>query len=56
MFSKYTEYLLNIASILSKQRIIQTNSGNGYAYMTCIIVDKKKPYCVLQHRYKLLRD
>ena len=56
MFSKYTQYLLTTASVLSKQRVIQSNSGNGYAYMTCIIVDKKKPYCVLQHRYKLLRD
>ncbi len=56
MFSKYTEYLLTTASILSKERIKQHNSGNGYAYMTCIIVDKKKPYCVLQYWYKLLRN
>ena len=56
MFSKYTEYLLNTASLLSKKRITQANSGNGYAYMTCIIVDKKKPYCVLQCWYKSLRD
>ena len=56
MFSKYTQYLLNTASLLSKTRIAQANSGNGYAYMTCIIVDKKKPYCVLQCRHKLLRD
>ena len=56
MSSKYTQYLLNTASILSKQRITLNNSGNGYAYMTCFIVDKKKPYCVLQHWYKPLRD
>ncbi len=56
MFSKYTQYLLTTASVLSKQRVIQSNSGNGYAYMTCIIVDKKKPYCVLQRWYKSLRD
>lgn len=56
MSSKYTQYLLNTAYILSKQRITQNNSGNGYAYMTCIIVDKKKPYYVLQHWYKSLRD
>lgn len=56
MFSKYTQYLLNTASLLSKKRIAQVNSGNGYAYMTCIIVDKKKPYRVLQCWYKSLRD
>ena len=56
MSSKYTQHLLNIALVLSKQRITQNNSGNGYAFMTSIIVDKKKPYCILQHRYKLLRN
>ena len=56
MTSKYNQYLLNTASILSKQRVSKNNSGNGYAYMTSIIVDKKKPYCVLQCWYQSLRD
>ena len=56
MSSKYTQYLLNTASVLSKQRVSKNNSGNGYAYMTSIIVDKKKPYCVLQRRNQPLRD
>ena len=56
MNTKYTKFLLDTANVLSQKRVMKKNSGNGYAYLTSIIVDKKKPYCILQHRYKSLRD
>ena len=48
--------LINYAHILSKKRVLISNSNNGYAYHTCIVFDKKKPYYVLQRWYQSLRN
>lgn len=46
--NNYTKDLLNIAYELSTKRVKNTNANNGYAYISCVVLDKKKPYCVLQ--------
>ena len=52
----YIEQLLSIANNMSDLRIKTTNSNNGYAYLSCVIVDKKKSYCILQSWNKPLRS
>lgn len=52
--SKFLNSLLNIAYDLSIKRVQKKNIGNGYAYLTCIVFDKKKPYYVLQYWNKSL--
>lgn len=44
----YTNNLVNLAKELSIKRVNINNKNNGYAYLSCIVLDKKKPYCVLQ--------
>ena len=46
--NKYTNELLNIAYNLSNLRVKTHNANNGYAYISCVVLDKKKPYYVLQ--------
>lgn len=52
--NKYTNELLNKARNLSKLRVKTHNANNGYAYISCVVLDKKKPYCVLQSWHKSL--
>ena len=54
--NKYTNELLNKAYNLANLRVKTHNANNGYAYISCVVLDKKKPYCILQHRCKSLRD
>ena len=44
----YTNNLVNLAKELSVKRVTINNKNNGYAYLSCVVLDKKKPYCVLQ--------
>ena len=46
--NKYTNELLNKAHNLSSLRVKSHNANNGYAYISCVVLDKKKPYDVLQ--------
>lgn len=46
--NNYTNYLLNTAKDLSCERVKTSNANNGYAYLSCVVLDKKKPYYVLQ--------
>ena len=46
--NNYTNELLDIANNLSSLRVKTSNTNNGYAYISCVVLDKKKPYCVLQ--------
>ena len=52
--NKYTNELLTIAHNLSSLSVKTHNANNGYAYISCIVLDKKKPYCVLQYWNKSL--
>ena len=45
--TSYTNKLLDLGYQYSLERVKIKNEGNGYAYLTCIIIDKKKPYCIL---------
>ena len=52
----YTEHLLQLGLENSMERVNKINEGNGYALMSCIVMGTKKKSCVLQQRYKLLRN
>jgi hypothetical protein len=41
------DYLNNLALNIAQDRIQIKNNNNGYAYMSCVILDKKKSYYVL---------
>lgn len=43
-------YLNNLALNISQDRVQIKNNNNGYAHMSCVILDKKKPYCLLFYR------
>jgi hypothetical protein len=50
-------YLCNMTDVAyqcSKERILTKNSHNGYALISCIVMDKKDPYCILRSWYKPL--
>ena len=52
--NKYNNELLNTAYNLSSLRVKTHNANNGYAYISCVVLDKKKPYYVLQSGDKSL--
>jgi len=52
----YTEHLLQLGLENSMERVKQTNEGNGYALMNCMVMGTKKKSCVLQQWDKLLRN
>ena len=52
--NKYTNELLNKAYNLAKLRVKTHNANNGYAYISCVVLDKKKSYYVLQSWHKSL--
>ena len=50
-------YLCNLKDVAfqySKDRILIKNDHNGYALISCIVMDKKDPYCILCSWYKPL--
>jgi len=42
------QYLTTLAFNLMQKRIKIKNENNGYAYMSCVVVNKKNPYYVLR--------
>ena len=44
----------SVANEEAKNRILIKNENNGYALISCIVMDKKIPYCILCKRDKLL--
>ena len=44
----------SLAQKEAQNRILCKNENNGYALISCIVMDKKNPYCILCERDKLL--
>ena len=44
----------SVAKDVAQNRILVKNENNGYALISCIVMDKKNPYNVLCNRNKLL--